>query len=169
MTAFLRRYQYVGLAILLGAILLLWPSRRAETGAEQTSEASAPDAAAQASKSYQVRDLEDRLRDLLSQIDGAGQVDCVLSYATGTRRQYLADTQTDASGGELRRETVLVETADGAQAPVVVLETWPQYQGAVIVCDGGDDPVVRLQITQAVSALTGLGADRITIAKRTTN
>ena len=162
----------MGLAILLGAILLLWPSRRVEDGEEQTSEASAPDAAeaaAQASKSDQVRDLEDRLRDLLSQIDGAGRVDCVLSYATGARRQYLADTQTDASGGELRRETVLVETADGAQAPVVVLETWPQYRGAVIVCDGGDDPVVRLQITQAVSALTGLGADRITIAKRTTN
>ena len=158
------------LAILLGAILLLWPGKRAES--DQSAEPAAlqdADAGGPAAEPDQVQSMEDRLRNLLSQIDGAGRVDCILSYATGPQRQFLADTQTDASGEELRRETVLVEAADGTQAPVVVLETWPQYRGALIVCDGGDDPVVRLQITQAVSALTGLGADRITVAKRTSN
>ena len=159
------------LAILAGAILLLWPSYRKDPDPVQTQEpgASIQTQTEEAVPDKQARELEVRLRDLLSQIDGAGQVDCVLTYDTSARRQYLADTETDGAGGETRRETVLTQAADGSQTPVVVLETYPQYRGAVIVCDGGDDPVVRLQITQAVSALTGLGTDRITIAKRTTN
>ena len=166
----MRRYQYVCLAIGLGAILLLWPKSRTEVLA-QTQEIAEPEQTLSQTEDSdsQARDLETRMREVLSQIDGAGQVDCILTYDTGPLRQYLADTELGSEGGEVRRQTVLTETSDGAQTPVVVLETYPQYRGAVIVCDGGDDPVVRLQITRAVSALTGLGADRITIAKRTTN
>ena len=35
----------------------------------------------------------------------------------------------------------------------------------MIVCAGGDDPTVRLQLTEAMSALTGLGADKISISQ----
>ena len=42
---------------------------------------------------------------------------------------------------------------------------YPQFQGAVVVCQGADRPSVRLDIINAVSALTGLGSDRITVVK----
>ena len=35
--------------------------------------------------------------------------------------------------------------------------------GAVVVCAGGDSPTVRLEVTIAVSAYTGLGSDKITV------
>ena len=55
----------------------------------------------------------------------------------------------------------------GLQETVTVQERGPGYQGALLVCAGGDDPQVRLRLTQAVSALTGLGADKIAISKGT--
>ncbi len=41
----------------------------------------------------------------------------------------------------------------------------PPVPGALVVCPRGDDPEVRLQITEALSALTGLGADKISISE----
>lgn len=37
--------------------------------------------------------------------------------------------------------------------------------GVVVVCDGAEDPKVRLDIIHAVSAYTGFGSDRITILR----
>ena len=37
--------------------------------------------------------------------------------------------------------------------------------GAVIVCSGADDARVRLDVTNAVAAYTGLGSDKITVMK----
>ena len=40
-----------------------------------------------------------------------------------------------------------------------------RWTGAVIVCEGGGNATVRLQLTRAVSALTGLSSDKIAIVK----
>ena len=40
-----------------------------------------------------------------------------------------------------------------------------RWTGAVIVCEGGESAVVRLKLTQAVRALTGLSADKIAVIK----
>ena len=37
--------------------------------------------------------------------------------------------------------------------------------GAVVVCSGGDSPTARYLVTNAVSAYTGLGSDKITVMK----
>ena len=61
--------------------------------------------------------------------------------------------------------TVVISRGSGSEETVALQEIAPQYQGALVVCPGGGDPAVRLQLSEAVSALTGLGADRITICK----
>lgn len=43
--------------------------------------------------------------------------------------------------------------------------TTERYVGAVVVCEGAGSASVRLQLTQAVSALTGLTSDKIAIVK----
>ena len=40
-----------------------------------------------------------------------------------------------------------------------------KYQGAVILCQGADDPIIRLAIVDAVSKATGLGANKISVLK----
>lgn len=43
--------------------------------------------------------------------------------------------------------------------------TAPTYQGAIVVCQGADDPGVKLALVQAVASVTGLGTDQITVVK----
>ena len=61
-------------------------------------------------------------------------------------------------------ETVLI-SGGGEDDVVVTEERCPQYRGALVVCEGGGSDAVRLRVTEAVAALTGLGADRIAVAQ----
>ena len=54
---------------------------------------------------------------------------------------------------------------EGGDEAVIVRKQYPTYRGALVVCQGGDRAEVRLAVTEAVAALTGLPADRITVAK----
>ena len=63
-------------------------------------------------------------------------------------------------------EGSLIFTGSGTEAAVVAGQTAPVYQGVVVVCDGADSARLRLEITQAVSALTGLSSDKIAVVKR---
>lgn len=81
----------------------------------------------------------------------------VLTLAGGPRQVLAQDVDQATERGQERRETVVVSRGVRGQEAVAVQEVSPEYQGALLVCPGGGDPTVRLQLTQAVAALTGLG------------
>jgi len=58
---------------------------------------------------------------------------------------------------------VMKNGADGS-APLVVGRVYPEFLGALIVCEGANDKSVQLSVVEAVSALIGLGSDKITVA-----
>ena len=150
------KYKYALLILLLGVALLVLPQKKAETQTEQTA------AAAETEES-----LETRLEAVLSQVEGAGQVRVLLTLDTGTAYEYQTDveTKTDSDGAEESRKTVLASAGSGTDSPVTVRTTYPVYRGALVVCEGADSAAVRLSIVQAVSSLTGLGSDKITVIK----
>ena len=149
----LRRYRLVWVVILAGLILLALPS----DGKKQEA-AVLPETA-----SFDLAETERRLAETLSRIDGAGEVTVMLTVRDGPRK-VLAQNCQDGEKDQ-RSETVVLARGSGTQETVTVQELYPGYQGALLVCDGGDDPQVRLALTRAVSALTGLGADKISISK----
>ena len=58
--------------------------------------------------------------------------------------------------------TVLTTSAEDGQMSRL-RKVAGQYD--LVVCAGGGDPQVRLRLVEAVSALTGLGSDRISICE----
>ena len=44
-------------------------------------------------------------------------------------------------------------------------QLYPTYQGAVVVCEGAGSSTVRLAVVNAVSVLTGLSSDKISVVK----
>ncbi len=155
----LSKYKYVLLVALVGIILLVWPTGDGEKKTVQPAgeEGSFPQAEA----------LEERLAKALSQIDGAGEVTVVLTLDAGPRRVLAQDGKATQAADKSDRETetVVVSAGSGSQQPVELQTIGPTYRGALVVASGGDDPQVRLALTQAVSALTGLGSDKISISK----
>ncbi len=156
----LEKYKYVLLAVLVGMALLAWP-----TGGE---ERSAPEAAEERWEDpLDTGAAEEKLEQTLSRIEGAGRVRVMLTLARTPRQVLAQDGMASGEGDSLRRETttVLVSRGTGQQEPAVLQVMAPEYRGAVVVSQGGDDPRVRLALSEAVSALTGLGADKISICK----
>ena len=147
---FIKKYRYVILVLLVGIALMLIPEKEEqEITTVQTETVNDSQA------------LETRLEDVLSQINGAGQVRVVLTTISLEEMIY----QTDQDGEGKRVTTVTVSDGQRNETGLVRQVISPKYRGAVVVCHGADDPVVRLAIVEAVSNATGLGSDRISVLK----
>jgi len=156
----LKQYRYVLLVLAAGIGLMLLPVPDG-SGARKEA-ASAPGVDEQI---FALDEFERQVAGILSDIEGAGKVQVVFTLKSGSRRVLAQDVQQD--GEEMTSTTVLVGKLSSQQESVVVQTIGPIFQGALLVCPGGDDPGVRLALIQAVSALTGLGSDRISICKGT--
>ena len=115
--------------------------------------------------------LQQEMEDILGRIQGVGEVQVLLTVESDGERQLAQDSELSYSGSTAAPEdysrssqTVLVDDGS-AEAPVVTRTVYPTYRGALVVCQGGDRADVKLAVTEAVAALTGLSADRITVAK----
>lgn len=152
------KYKYALIVLLAGVLLMLLPGRKERTTAAE------PPAGGQTSE---LSDMQDALAKLLSKIDGAGRVEVLLSLEYGAESFYQSDEKTSASGGTESREqtTVLYQPESAQRLPAVRKTRFPVYRGAVVVCEGAGSPSVELAIVQAVSRLTGLGSDKISVIK----
>ena len=113
------------------------------------------------------RELERKLEQALAQIDGVGEVRVVLTLQSGPRRILAQDSQSTVDEGRTEAEVtnVVISAGSGVEGTVTLQQLSPQFQGALVVCSGGGEPTVQLRLVEAVSALTGLGADKISVCK----
>lgn len=153
------RYRYVALILLAGVVLLLLPDGKES---RKTIEQAQCDTTRE-----QVEQLEHKLEAALSKINGAGDVEVVLTVQSGSRQVLAQDSRITGGAGDRSQtlDTVLVSKGSGQQEAIQLEELAPRYRGALVVCTGGESAAVRLQISEAVSALTGLGTDKIVICK----
>ncbi len=148
----LGKYRYAAVVLLLGLVLLLIPGTKKNTDPTEST-ISTPELSD-----------EEQLGAILSQIRGAGKVEVLLSYASGPRTEYQTDTNQTGETGT-RSDTVTVTDSDRNQTGLVIQVYPAEYLGAIIVCQGADDPSVRLAIVDAVCKYTGLGANQISVLK----
>ncbi len=138
--------KYVLIVLAAGLILLLLPSGGKSQTEVKQKEIEAP--------TFSLEKEEERLCGLLSKIDGAGRVSVLLSVKGSASR-------TIAESGE---ESLVISTDDGEKVVELYYEN-PVYSGAVVVCQGADDPQVRFNITAATSGFTGLGSNKIIVIR----
>lgn len=154
----LKKYRYAALVLLLGLALLLLP------GGKMTRKSAAAPTTVQTDYAAET---ERRLTQMLQQIAGAGQVSVMLTLETGERVEYQTDVQASSDGAQSSesRKTVILSEGSSYDKAAVAATTYPRFQGALIVCEGADSAAVRLRLLEAVSAVTGLSTDRITVVK----
>jgi stage III sporulation protein AG len=149
--AFLQKYRYALLVVLLGLGLMLLPGR------------DQPETVPQQEKAIQRVSLSEEMEQILSSIQDAGRVKVLLTLEKGEETVYQTDE--DRDGESLRLDTVLITDADRNQQGLIRQVNPEKYLGAVILCQGADSAAVRLAIVEAVAKLTGLGTDRISVLK----
>ena len=151
----LRKYSYVLLIAAVGIVLLLLPS-----GGRDSPETETP--AQEEGASFDLDAFEKKLEHTLSQIEGVGTARVVLTLDSGSR-QVLARNQERAGDGANSNTVVTVGRGSGSQEVVPLQTVAPEFRGALVVCPGGGNASVRLKLIEAVSAVTGLGSNRISV------
>ena len=152
----MKKFRMPALVLLIGLLLMAIPI---DQGKEPVSEdVEATDKAVS---------MEKQLEQLLSQIQGVGDVSVLLSVGVGEERVFHTDEDSSINGESRteRNTTVIIDSNNNLESPLVSKVISPQYSGAVIACHGADSPSVRLAVVDAVSKITGLGADRISVLK----
>jgi stage III sporulation protein AG len=111
--------------------------------------------------------MEDRLQEILSCIQSAGKVKVMLSISQSEKTIYQTDSTYSQSDdhADSRTQTILISDNQRNETGLVHQKHSPVYQGAIVLAEGADLASVKLAIVDAVSDITGLGADKISVLK----
>ncbi len=153
-----RKYRYVFLVFAIGVVLMCLPK---STGNMQS------DQQKMLTQESTVKSIEEKMESILSKISGAGKVSVMLTDRSGAETIYQTDSQESVSSDEqsIKTETVIIGSGNAENTYLIRQVNPPAYLGAVVVCQGADNPQIRLAIVEAVTKLTGLGANCISVLK----
>lgn len=149
------------LALMLG-ILLLTMGRSFSTSEEKVMPKAAEKEMVSANRA-----TEQRMAEILSKVEGAGQVDVMLTYRQTEEKTIARNESREENGEILRTEqtAVLLEDGDGATAPLILTEVSPVVEGVVIAAQGADSPAVAAALNQAAQALLDVPAHKVAVLK----
>lgn len=93
--------------------------------------------------------LEQRLEEIVTGIEGTGSCRVMVTLENGVKYVYADTGGTSALS---RQETGLLVT-----------ELQPTVKGVAVVCEGGNDEAVRRRVTEAVTAVLHITANRVCV------
>ena len=118
----------------------------------------------QTKETIQSLDEEQKLSQILSGIDGAGQVQVMITYASGPEIvpasvSSVNTSQQDAAYTSSSR----TEPASAQDGAIVLKELSPQIKGVVVIAEGADDVAVKLDLLQATVTVLQIDADQVDV------
>lgn len=121
--------------------------------------------------------LEEKLEDILQNIEGVGKVKVLLTYSESSKTMAMynednstSDTEeTDTSGGNRKinqstsKKEVIYQEINGEKIPVTQSIITPKIEGAIVTASGAKSSDIKTNIIQAVEAVTGLATYKIQV------
>lgn len=152
-----QKYKYAFIIFLVGILFMIVPGKL--LGSEDRGEVR--------EVVEQGGSVQQELEEILSYIKGAGTVRVMLKELSGEETIYEVneDISLSDSSSDTKIDVITITDQNRNEHGLIKQVNPPKYQGAVILCQGGDNPSVKLAITDAVSKITGLGADKIAVLK----
>ena len=121
-------------------------------------------------------DLEKRLKAVLGCIRGAGRVEVMVTYETGTElvtamTKNVNSNQSESSDeGRTSTQTETTESSEpatvsagGSDEPIVLMEKQPVVRGVIVVAEGAADIRVKLDLQRAVKAVLDIPLSQIEV------
>jgi stage III sporulation protein AG len=122
--------------------------------------------------------LELRLKGILQQISGVGEVSVMITLKTGKEAVPAINTvetgsQTNERDGDGGTRTITQKSTDKrvvqgsgsitVDSPLIVKEVMPEVMGVIVVAEGAERPEVTERLTDAVQTVLGLPAFRVKV------
>jgi stage III sporulation protein AG len=162
-TQMLKKNKFILIALIAGILILLLPWGGSKNNVQTVKNLPIPE--------FSLEDQEKKIEAVLSKISGAGKVTVALSLKNDIEREIAWDQdisfrsdENGASESDSKSTAVSLQTGSGYQSPITIKYVYPCYQGALVITES-DSPEVKYQLTRAVSSLTGLTTDKITVVR----
>ena len=116
--------------------------------------------------------LEFKLENVLSKIEGAGSVSVMITLNGGISYEYATESEEVTTSSSVTNgtntkttvtEKVVIVSVNGKSTPLVVREIYPDVSGVVVVSSGASNVAVKLNILSAVQTLLGVPDGNIEI------
>lgn len=157
----------------LGAVVLLLGGLFTDGKDAETEKISSSISGVSAAEEYE-QALEVRLEQLLSHVEGVGEVSVMVTLESTERAVYAQTvqkssdmTQTQQNGGSERSsytaEYVLIENDGGDEQALTETTLQPTIKGVAVVCTGAQELYVVSRITELVSTVLGVPSNRICV------
>jgi len=177
----LSAFEILLIIVILGIIILIAASSLAKPSGTKDTMKNSGSAQSYETGSYQpgkfingqdmVADIERRLAEILSKVEGAGEASVMVFADTGGEQVPAYNNEQDTRNEERAdgRSSEISETRQlvlsGNDEPVILKVIIPQIQGVVVVAEGADDILIRAQLNNAVCTLLGIPEHRVQILK----
>jgi len=100
--------------------------------------------------------LEERLKEKIDTISGVSNPEVILLVETSYVYDYLKENNGKTVTGSV----------NGEERALTESESAPTIRGVAVICSGGDDPVVKKNIIDMLSALLGISTNKIWVGSR---
>lgn len=113
------------------------------------------------------KELEKRLEEIVSQIDMVGRVSVMVKTASGEKNEYAVNDSVNygVQGDRKTENEYVIVKEQNSQSGMLIKRDYPEIQGVMIVCEGGDISKVKNEVTNAVCALLGISANNVSVTK----
>lgn len=122
-------------------------------------------------------DLETRLEDILSKINGVGKVEVLINYSeteqvvamyNENKKETATEEQDESGGTRVIKENdvqkdVIYQEKDGEKIPITQKTIMPKIEGTIITAEGAGSTEIQEKIINAVEAATGLASHKIQV------
>lgn len=112
--------------------------------------------------------LEKKLESIISQVKGAGEITATVAVKSSGEYLYAENIKEDYDGDSQSKnsEVVIHKNQNGADTGLIIGVKNPEIIGVAVVCEGGDSSVIRAEITNLITSLFGIGADRVYVGTK---
>ena len=121
--------------------------------------------------------LEEKLENVLSKIQGVGEVKVCINYSESSEvvamynenLKVSSTEETDTSGGTRKIEEtdtqkdIIYKEENGKKTPITQKVIQPKIEGAIVTAKGANNAQTKTNIIQAVEAITGLATHKIQV------
>jgi stage III sporulation protein AG len=119
---------------------------------------------------------EKRLKEVLSAIEGAGNVEVMITYESGPEIIPVVDSSTQKNSTESTSQdstslntsetesakAVTVQQQSGAE-PIVLMEKQPKVRGVIVIAQGANNMRVKIEVQQAVKTVLDVSLNCIDV------
>lgn len=123
---------------------------------------------------------EEKLKAILSKMQGVGKVEVMITYAVGKenipaydiKKSDNSTNEKDSGGGtrninqsEYNSSVVYEDSQNGGKRPVITKEVQPVVKGVLVVAEGASSPEVRERISESVKVVMDIPIHKVQVVE----